>query len=89
MVHTMNDNLKQKRLDCPALYQIRVRGRLDAGWSDWFDGMAIASSQDQDGMTITTITGLVVDQVALHGLLARIRDLGLTLLNVERLAEGK
>jgi hypothetical protein len=61
-------------------YEIRVRGVLDGGWSAWFDGMRVTS--DERGQT--TIAGLVVDQAALHGLLAKVRDLGLELLEVRR-----
>jgi hypothetical protein len=63
------------------LYQIRVRGQLDRRWSDWFDGFEIVPD---DGDTI--LTGTVVDQAALHGILAKIRDLGLSILLVEMLA---
>ena len=61
-------------------YEIRVRGVLDGGWSAWFDGLRVTS--DERGQT--TIAGLVVDQAALHGLLAKVRDLGLELLEVRR-----
>ena len=61
-------------------YEIRVRGALDSGWSAWFDGLRVTS--DQRGQT--TIAGPVADQAALHGLLAKIRDLGLELLEVRR-----
>jgi hypothetical protein len=61
-------------------YEIRVRGVLDSGWSAWFDGLHVTS--DQHGQT--TIAGPVVDQAALHGLLTKIRDLGLELLEVRR-----
>jgi hypothetical protein len=61
-------------------YEIRVRGALDSGWSAWFDGLRVTS--DQHGQTTTA--GPVVDQAALHGLLAKIRDLGLELLEVRR-----
>ena len=63
-------------------YQIRVEGVLDAGWSAWFDGMEVAGDE---GSRQTTITGPVVDQAALHGLLAKVFDLGLPLLSVRRL----
>ncbi len=63
-------------------YRITVEGALDDSWSAWFDGLAIA--HDADGNT--TLAGAVRDQAALHGLLARVRDLGLTLLAVERRA---
>ena len=61
-------------------YEIRVRGVLDSGWSAWFEGLRVTS--DQHGRT--TIAGPVVDQAALHGLLAKVRDLGLELLEVRR-----
>jgi hypothetical protein len=61
-------------------YEIRVRGVLDSGWSAWFDGLQVSS--DEHGQT--TIAGPVADQAALHGLLAKVRDLGLELLEVRR-----
>jgi hypothetical protein len=65
----------------PAWYEIRVRGELDSRWSAWFEGLQITS--DQAGQT--TIAGLVADQAALHGLLAKVRDLGLPLLSVRQI----
>ncbi len=76
--------MQRSKFDQPMVYRIRVQGRLDESWAEWFNGMAIAAGQEEGGGTVTTLTGLVVDQVALHGLLARIRDLGLTLVSVER-----
>jgi hypothetical protein len=61
-------------------YEIRVNGVLDSRWSAWFDGLQVIG--DERGQT--TITGPVADQAALHGLLAKIRDLGLELLEVRR-----
>jgi hypothetical protein len=61
-------------------FEIRVRGVLDSGWSAWFDGLQVTS--DERGQTV--IAGSVVDQAALHGLLAKVRDLGLELLEVRR-----
>jgi hypothetical protein len=61
-------------------YRIKVKGRLDLRWSDWFEQMVIST---EGGETI--LTGPVADQAALHGLLIRIRDLNLTLLSVERI----
>ena len=63
-----------------AHYEIRVKGVLDGGWSAWFDGLEVSS--DDRGQT--TIAGPVADQAALHGLLAKIRDLGLELVEVFR-----
>ena len=65
-------------------YRIRVRGHIDGRWSDWFGGLAI-HLQD-DGTTL--LVGPVVDQAALHGIIARIRDLGLPLLSVSRVVES-
>ncbi len=59
-------------------YEIRVKGRLDARWVAWFDGMAL--THDGDGTTL--IHGHVVDQAALHGLLQKVRDTGLPLVSV-------
>lgn len=64
----------------PSVYRIRLKGRLEPNWSNWFGQMAIFTTSDA-----TTLTGPVADQAALHGLLNRIRDLNLTLLSVERL----
>ena len=68
----------------PPVYQIRVRGRLGPRWTGWFAGLTITPAGDGD----TLLTGPVVDQAALHGLLRRVRDLGLPLLAVIRLAPG-
>jgi len=61
-------------------YRIKLKGRLDPKWSDWFEQMTIST---KGGVTI--LTGSVSDQAALHGILIRVRDLNLTLLSVERL----
>lgn len=62
----------------PGRYRIRIQGRLDHRWSTWFDGMSL--SHGEDGTTV--LRGPVGDQAALHGLIERVRDLGLTLLEV-------
>ena len=64
----------------PMLYQIRVQGRLNDHWSDWFDGMVITQKENGD----TLLTGLVIDDAALHGLLKKVRDLGMPLISVNR-----
>ena len=73
------------RLGQPAKYQIKIQGRLNRGWSDWFDGLVISVDREGDGPSTTSLTGMVADQPALHGLLARIRDLELPLLLVRHL----
>jgi hypothetical protein len=83
----MQNPSRRSQLDQPTAYQIKVQGRLDASWSEWFDGLAIDVAKDEQGVAVTTLTGVVVDQVALHGLLARIRDLCLPLLQVQYLGE--
>jgi len=65
--------------DRPTIYQIRIRGRLDQQWADWFDGMAITSEEDGD----TLLTGPAEDQAALLGLIRRVRDLGIPLVSVQ------
>jgi hypothetical protein len=66
--------------DEEALYEIRVKGLLDEGWSDWLGGLDLTPLDSGD----TLLTGPIRDQAALHGLLNKIRDLGLPLLYVER-----
>ena len=62
----------------PVRYEIRVKGHLDGRWAAWFDGLAL--SHGSDGTTV--LRGPVADQAALHGLLSRVRDLGLPLIAV-------
>jgi hypothetical protein len=59
-------------------YEIRLQGRLEQRWSEWFDGLTLTAGTDGT----TTIRGPVVDQAALHGLLQRLRDLGIPLLSL-------
>ena len=67
----------EKELD-QTFYEIQVKGYLDARWTELFDGMSIASQNN-----VTTISGVVADQAALHGLLACVRDYGLTLISIK------
>jgi hypothetical protein len=63
-------------------YEIRLRGCLDPRWSDWFDGLALTTATDGT----TTLRGPVTDQAALHGLLQRLRDLGLPLISLTQVS---
>ena len=62
------------------VYEIRVKGHLDGRWSEWFGGLAIANVEDGDAL----LSGEIEDQAALHGVLNRVRDLGLPLIAVNR-----
>ena len=64
----------------PMVYQMRIKGHLSHQWTDWFEGLTI--TLEEDGNTL--LTGPVIDQAALHGLLKKVRDLGIPLLSVNR-----
>jgi hypothetical protein len=85
----MKDNHPRLCLDQPEVYQIKVQGRLPENWSAWFDNMTITVENETSCVAVTTMTGTLTDQVALHGLLSRIRDLGLPLLLVQYLEQEK
>lgn len=70
--------------DEPGKYEIRLQGRLDPRWSTWFDGVTQTTEAADAGRAITVLRGCLVDQTALHGLLARLRDIGLPLISVAR-----
>jgi len=65
--------------DQPSVFQIRIKGHLGHQWTDWFDGMAI--TLEDDGNTL--LTGPVVDQATLHGLIKKVRDLGMPLVSID------
>jgi hypothetical protein len=69
----------------PGLYEIRIQGHLDERWRDWFEGLAITLEDNGD----TLLTGLVIDQAALHGLLKKVRDLGMPLVSVRLLSHDQ
>ncbi len=73
-----------KERDGPAWYDIRVAGVLDGRWAAWFDGLQVRAQGEE-----TVICGLLADQSALHGLLTKVRDLGLCLTSVRRLETGQ
>jgi hypothetical protein len=69
----------------PMAYQIRIKGHLGHQWTDWFGGLAISLENNGD----TLLTGPVVDQAALHGLLRKIRDVGMPLVSVSPVEPGR
>jgi len=69
----------------PTIYQIRIGGQLGEQWAVWFDQMTLTRTDNGD----TLLTGPVVDQAALHGLLRKVRDLGLPLVSVIRVQPGQ
>ena len=69
----------------PLVYQIRIKGHLGREWTDWFGGLTIRLTDNGE----TLLTGPVVDQAALHGLLRKVRDLGVPLLSVSRVKPGQ
>jgi hypothetical protein len=80
MDRAQNDTTEASREehDVAGRYEIRVKGHLDSRWADWFEGLSF--THESDGTTI--LSGPVVDQAALHGLLRKVRDLGLPLVGV-------
>jgi len=83
-----NDNGADMAPGQPLAYQIRIKGHLGRQWTDWFSGLAITLEDNGD----TLLTGLIVDQAALHGLLRKVRDLGMPLISVSsrsQLEEGE
>ena len=68
----------------PERYEIRIKGHLDDKWADWFEGLTI--TREDNGETL--LTGPVVDQAALHGVLRKVRDVGMPLLSVIRVTPG-
>jgi hypothetical protein len=75
---TSNKNHTKHDADQPLVYQIRIKGHLGQQWAEWFEGLTI--TLEEDGSTL--LTGKVVDQAALHGILKKVRDLGMPLLSV-------
>ena len=82
----MSNELEPKtNSDQPMVYQIRIKGHLSHQWTDWFEGLTITLEEDGD----TLLTGPVVDQAALHGLLKKVRDLGMPLVSVGPVESGQ
>ena len=80
--------MKHKMIDTPTsnaqYYEIRLKGHLDDQWVEWFEGLTISLQDNGD----TLLTGPVIDQAALHGLLKKVRDLGMPLVSVSPLEHG-
>jgi hypothetical protein len=82
----MSNKLNPKTDPSQAMvYQIRIKGHLGRGWTNWFGGLTITLEENGD----TLLTGPVVDQAALFGLLRKVRDLGMPLLSVNRVETGQ
>jgi hypothetical protein len=73
------------RLDSPASYRIRIRGHLDQSWSDRLGGLTISPKSQEDEEVVTTLSGQLVDQAALFGVLIALYDKRLPLISVEHL----
>lgn len=69
----------------PGHYEIRIKGHLDSKWANWFEGLTITLEDNGE----TLLSGIVVDQSALHGLLKKIRDLSMPLLSINRIDTGQ
>ena len=81
---TLDDKVRNLDVAMGDTYEFRIKGHLDERWSDWLGGLAI--HLQEDGTTV--LVGPVVDQAALHGVIIRIRDLGLPLLSMRRVVEA-
>lgn len=69
----------------PVVYQIRLKGHLGSQWTDWFEGLTMTLEEGGD----TLLTGPIIDQAALHGVLKKLRDLGMPLVSVSPLEHSK
>jgi hypothetical protein len=69
----------------PMVYQIRIKGHLGREWADWFEGLTLTALDNGEAL----LTGVVVDQAALHGLLRKVRDVGMPLLSVSPVEPGQ
>jgi hypothetical protein len=70
--------------DQPMVYQIKLKGHLSYRWTDWFEGLTVTLEENGD----TLLTGVMIDQAALYGLLKKVRDLGIPLLSVHSVGPG-
>ncbi len=77
----MDENPGQAQPERCTIYEIRLKGHLDEHWSEWFDDLTVTYDEHDN----TILTGPIVDQSALHGLLKKVRDLGLPLISANRI----
>jgi len=80
----LNESNSESEKAQPLVYQIRIQGHLGREWTDWFGGLTLTLEDNGE----TLLTGPVVDQAALHGVLKKVRDLGMPLLSVSRVKPG-
>ena len=80
-----NEHSPERDAGEPMVYQIRLKGHLGGQWTDWFEGLTLTLEDNSE----TLLTGPVVDQAALFGLLRKVRDLGMPLIAVNRLKPGQ
>jgi hypothetical protein len=80
----MTDNANVPATGLPVDYEIKVEGHLDHQWTDWFGGLTVTVEENGD----TRLSGPVMDQAALYGLLKKVRDLGMPLVSVNRIQTG-
>jgi hypothetical protein len=76
----MANHNRKNNSNTPIVHEIKIKGHLDSQWTDWFEGLTISLDENDD----TLLTGPVIDQAALHGLLKKVRDLGMPLVSVNR-----
>jgi hypothetical protein len=81
---TIKSGSQELAQDQPGFYEIRVRGLIADNWSDWFEGMTLEHEAGPEGTPITTLSGTVVDQAALIGILRKLHNLHLHLLSVNQ-----
>ncbi len=84
VIKTRQNQVQVQEEGMSKFYRIRVGGHLDSGWSEWFEGLRL--THEANGETV--LSGPIVDEAALHGVLAKVRDLGLPLLAVNRVEPG-
>jgi len=77
--------MDQPNFSGQGVYEIKVKGHLDEQWSSWFDGLQIITGFNEEGIAITTFTGTIVDQAALHGVIARVRDIHMPLISINQI----